>query len=39
MECVLKRGELKEYHFVNVFEKAWNANLYKSLFKNSYGPI
>ena len=28
MECVLKIGELQEYHFVNVFEKAWNANLY-----------
>ena len=33
MECVLKRCELQEYHFVNVFEKAWNANLYKCVIQ------
>ena len=33
MECVLKRGELQKYHFVNVFEKARNANLYKCVIQ------
>ena len=33
MEYVLKRGELLEYHFVNVFENVWNANLYKCVIQ------
>ena len=33
MKGVLKRSELQEYHFVNVFENAWNANLYKCVIQ------